>query len=56
MKFKYLIQKKTDNEWVDQDEMGLFDSIDDANYQIYIVIENKREFWTRYKVVQCIVK
>ncbi len=55
MKIAYFIQKKEDGVWVDEKELGLFVSVDVANEKIYTMIENKKEFWTHYKVAQCIV-
>lgn len=56
MPFKYLIQKREDDRWIDEIDIGLFDSIEDANDEIFMMVENKSDFWTDYRVVQRLIK
>jgi len=52
MKIAYYIQEKRNEKWIDRKDLGLFVSVDIANEKIYILVENKKEFWTHYKVTQ----
>jgi hypothetical protein len=47
---KFTIQKKIDNKWVDDLELGQFDNIIEAYEKIFISIENKSNFWNNYRL------
>jgi len=47
---KFKVEKKTDDGWEVQEELGYFNSVDLANEGIYMMLENKSEVWD-YRVV-----
>ena len=48
MKFK--VEKKTDDGWEAQEDMGMFTSVEVANEGIYIMLEDKSKVWD-YRVI-----
>ena len=47
---RFIIQKKIDNRWVDDLELGQFNNAIEAYEKIYVSIENKSDFWNNYRL------
>jgi hypothetical protein len=47
----YIVLKLEDGEWVEVKELGSFQTKEEANDRIFSSIENKNDFWTKYKVL-----
>jgi hypothetical protein len=47
----YIVLRLQDGEWVEAKDLGYFKTIEDANNSIFSLIENKNDFWTKYKVL-----
>lgn len=47
---RFIIQKKIDNGWVDDLELGQFDNVIEAYEKIYVSIENKSDIWNNYRL------
>jgi hypothetical protein len=52
MILKYLVQEFDGNDWKIIEELGFFDTIEEANEALFNSIECKKDFWTKYKVIQ----
>lgn len=44
--------KLENGEWVEALELGTFKTIEEANDRLFISLENKNDFWTKYKLHQ----
>jgi len=49
---RYIVLKLEDGGWVEAKELGSFQTKEEANERIFISIENKNDFWTKYKLTQ----
>ena len=44
--------KLENGKWIEATELGTFRTIDEANDRLFSVLENKNDFWTKYKLFQ----
>ena len=44
--------KLENGKWVEAKELGTFKTIEEANDRLFILLENKDDFWTKYKLFQ----
>jgi hypothetical protein len=42
---KFKVEKKTDDGWEVQEDMGYFNSVELANEGVYIMLEDKSKVW-----------
>ena len=48
----YIVLKLENGEWIEAKELGSFQTKEEANDHIFISIENKNDFWTKYRLSQ----
>lgn len=48
----FVILKKEIDIWIEQEFLGRFKYLIDAEEKIFTTIQNKNEYWTHYKIKQ----
>lgn len=52
MRTLFIVLKKENNKWTQDESFGYFNRKIDAEEKIFTMIEKKNDFWTKYTVKQ----